>query len=128
MGGVSGVRSGYDAGTRSRDGGLGNLLDDRGEAGLGDTRGVSSRRRVVATAVLVATSLGLTWGGLQVSLSNAADSCYETRPGYLHQRVIEVHRRWWTVECVMDPRDGGAPYTAHRPWQSLRAIKDIDGD
>jgi hypothetical protein len=82
---------------------------------------------LVAT-VLVLSSLGLTWGGLEAGLSHAADGCYATSPGYLKQQVVEVHRRWWTVECVMDPRNGTGRYTVHRPWQSLRAIRDIDGD
>ncbi|WP_148613433.1 hypothetical protein [Nocardioides rubriscoriae] len=89
---------------------------------------MSSRRRLVLALALVLPPLGLTWGGLEVALSHAAESCYETRPGYLKQQVVEVHRRWWAVDCVMDPHDGSGRYTAHRPWQSLRAIKDIDGD
>jgi hypothetical protein len=89
---------------------------------------MSSHRRALVATVLVLSSLGLTWSGFQVSLSHAAEGCYATRPGYLQQQVVEVRRRWWTVECVMDPRNGDPRYTAHRPWQSLRAIKDIDGD
>lgn len=83
---------------------------------------------MLVVTVLVLSSLALTWGGLEVSFSHAADGCYEKRYGYLQQQVVEVRRRWWTVECVMDPRDGSGRYTVHRPWQSVRAIKDIDGD
>lgn len=83
---------------------------------------------MLVAGVLVLGSLGLTWGGLEVSLSHAAEGCYATHQGYLKQQVVDVRRRWWTVDCVMDPRDGGDHYTVHRPWQSVRAIKDIDGD
>ncbi len=83
---------------------------------------------MLVASALALGALGLTWGGLKVSLSHAAEACYATRQGYLQQQVVEVHRRWWTVECVMDPRDGSRRYTVHRPWQSVRAIRDIDGD
>jgi hypothetical protein len=102
---------------------------------VGDTRPVSSdlltstrtRRRILLPAALVVVSAGLSWGGLQSSLDHAADGCYSTPPGYLEQQVVDVHRTWWSVDCVIDPRNGDDHYTVHRPWQSVRAIEEISG-
>ena len=79
-------------------------------------------------AVLVATSVGLSWSGLQVSLDHASEACYTTPRGYLEQQVVDVRRTWWSVDCLMDPRNGDPRYTVHRPWQSVRAIEEISGD
>ena len=89
---------------------------------------VRTHRRGLLTGALVAFLAGLSWTGLQVSLSHADEACFETPPGYLVQQVVEVRHRWWTVDCVMEPGSGDDRYTVHRPWQSVRPIRDIDGD
>lgn len=87
-----------------------------------------SRRRALLTTALVVFLVGLSITGLQVSISRADEACYDTPAGYLEQRVVDVRRTWWSVDCVMDPGNGDPSYTIHRPWQSVRPIKDIDGD
>ncbi|WP_139983838.1 hypothetical protein [Nocardioides litoris] len=86
-----------------------------------------SRRLLVPAAVLVVAA-GLLGGGFEVALGHAAEGCHAVREGYLTPRVVAVDRRWWTVDCRLDPLDGDPVYTVHRPWQSVRDIPDIDGD